>query len=260
MIIKKEIQSLLPLKDLSNIYVVADFDKTLTDENSQSSWGALCSNRFVPPSYSEERKVLYNFYRPIESDETIDLEEKMKFMKEWYQKHISLFIKYKLTEDIFEKTASNSNIMTLRPGAKDFMRFLHQNHIPLIIISAGVGNFIETFLKLNDCYYDNIYICSNTVIFKDGVACGVGQDVIHSLNKNEVSLPSHIIEKLKNRNQVILLGDQVSDLKMVNKASHRSVISIGLFNLDYDINNLINNFDIVCEKNDDYYTLRTLLF
>ena len=260
MIIKNDIKTLLPIKDLNNVYVVADFDRTLTDENSQTSWAIMCHSKFVPPSYSEERQALYKIYRPIEIDETIDSQIKMKAMREWYEKHISLFIKYKMTEEIFDQTASDSNIMEFRPGAKEFIEFLHNNNIPLIIISAGVGNFIETFLKRNNCYFDNVYVCSNKVLFKDWVASGVGENVIHSLNKNEVSLPQHILEKLKNRHQVILLGDQVSDLRMVNKKSNRSILSIGMFTLDYDINNLIDNFDIVCEKNENYKDLQKILF
>lgn len=260
MIIKEDIKALLPIKDLNNIYVVADFDRTLTDENSQTSWAIMCQSKFVPPSYSEERHALYKIYRPIEIDETIDSETKMKAMKEWYEKHISLFIKYKMTEEIFNQTAADSNIMDFRPGAKEFIEFLHTNKIPLIIISAGVGNFIEEFLKRNNCYFDNVYVCSNTILFKNGVANGVGQNVIHSLNKNEVSLPPNILERLKNRNQVILLGDQVSDLRMVNKNTHHSVLTVGLYSFDYDINNLINNFDIVCEQNENYNDLKNLLF
>ena len=260
MIISKKIKALLPIHDLNNVYVVADFDRTLTDENSQTSWAIMCKSKFVPKSYSEERQELFRTYRPIEIDETIDLETKMKAMEDWYEKHISLFTKYQMTEEIFESAASASNIMTFRPGAKEFIEFLHKNKIPLIIISAGVGNFIETFLRLNDCYFDNIYVCSNTVIFKDGIANGVGKNLIHSLNKNEASLPPHILQKLKNRNKVILLGDQVSDLKMVNPKSNRSIINVGFFSFDYDINHLISNFDIVCEQNDNYINLKELLF
>ena len=136
---------------------------------------------------------------------------------------------------------------------------MHKNNIPLIIISAGIGNFIETFLKMNDCYYDNIYISSNKIIFKDGIAIGVDKNIIHSLNKNEVSLPSNISDKLSNRNNVILLGDQVSDLNMVDKEMHSQVISVG-FPAGESIEILKNNFDIVCGENDTYDTVKNILF
>ena len=227
MYISNTAKNALPIKDLNSVYVVADFDRTITNGSSQTSWSILSSSNLVPKSYIKERNELYDYYRPIEVDSTIDSELKMKLVKEWFQKHIELFIKYQLTEEIFNEAATNLRVMEFRNGAKEFLKFLHQNNIPLIIISAGIGNFIESFLKHYDCYYDNIYISSNKILFENGIASGIDKNIIHSLNKNEVSLPKYITEKLKNRNQVILLGDQVSDLKMVDKKAHDSVLTIG---------------------------------
>lgn len=54
--------------------------------------------------------------------------------------------------------SKNLNFMSFRPYFKDFILFLNINNGPFIIISAGIGNFIESFLKGHNCYYDNIYI------------------------------------------------------------------------------------------------------
>mgnify|MGYP003293406974 CR=1 FL=1 len=88
----------------------------------------------------------------------------------------------------------------------------------------------------------------NKILFKDGKACGVDKNIIHSLNKNEVSLPDDIHDKIKNRNNVILLGDQVSDLNMINKNSNKNVLSIGFVTDDNKIDELLANYDIVFEK------------
>ena len=136
------------------------------------------------------------------------------------------------------------------------------NNIPLIIISAGIGNFIETFLTLNGCYYDNIYVSSNKIIFKDGIAVGVDTNIIHSLNKNEVSLPDNIKEKLSNRKNVLLLGDQISDLRMVDKSKHDHVYT-NCFLCDENKSELEvirKQFDIVCEIGDNYFDLKKVLF
>ena len=260
MIIKKDIERILPIKDLNKLYVVADFDRTITDGNSKSSWSILSESSLVSKSYITERLELYNKYRPIEINEHMDFDLRMNLIKEWYQKHIGLFIKYNLSEEIFKDAATNLRIMSFRLGAKEFIKFLHDNNIPLIIISAGIGNFIETFLEKNDCYFDNVYVSSNKILFKNGIATGVGENIIHSLNKNEVSLPDDIKEKIKGRENVLLLGDQVSDLNMVDRKCQKQVITIAFSTEDYPINDLIANYDIVCENDDNYNTLSKQLF
>ena len=259
MIINKNIKDRLPISDLDNWYVVADFDRTITNGSSKTSWSILANSNLVPKEYIAERQELFNFYRPIEISDTIDFDVKMSMMKEWFQKHIELFVKYQISKEIFDEAATNLRIMEFRPYAREFIEFLHDNKIPLIIISAGIGNFIESFFEHNNCYYDNVYISSNKIIFEDGIAVGVGENIIHSFNKNEVSLPNEILEKIKNRDNVILLGDQVSDLNMVNKNNHKEVISIGFLTPDTLKEIMVSKFDIVCEESDNYNDIKSLI-
>lgn len=265
MYIKDSVKKSLPIQDLNNLYVVADFDRTITAGNSLTSWSVLADTNLVPEEYSIERHRLYDIYRPIEVDTSLSFDYRTKMMSEWFRAHIELFVKYQLTEEIFEKAATDLRVMKFRTGAQEFLTFLWRNKIPLIIISAGIGNFIEAFLKKHNCYFDNIYVSSNKILFKNGVAVGVGENIIHSLNKNEVSLPPEIVDKLKERNQVLLLGDQTSDLNMVNKNLHSSVITVG-FEPD-DPNDPCNSpedfqagFDIVCEPHENYTDLKKILF
>lgn len=260
MIISSNVEKILPIKELNSVYIVADFDRTITNGNSKTSWAILADSKYVPKSYVEERQKLYNHYRPIEISEDIEYSHKTEQVKEWYMKHIELFVKYKISKEIFEDAASNLRIMKFRPYAKEFLEFLHEKQIPLIIISAGIGNFIESFLIHNNCYFDNIYVSSNKIIFKDGIAVGVKENIIHSLNKNEVSLPINIIEKIENKKNVILLGDQISDLNMVNKKNHNQVISIGFITKDVPKNIMEKSFDIVCEENDNYADVKKVIF
>ena len=97
-------------------------------------------------------------------------------------------------------------------------------------------------------------------MFKNGIAVGVENNIIHSLNKNEVSLPTTILEKLKNRDKVILLGDQVSDLNMVDKKNHNLVVSVGFLTSKEQSKTMTSNYDIVCEENDGYDKLKEILF
>ena len=248
--------------NFNNCYIVTDFDRTLTSEKSENSWSVISNNNEIPHDFIYERKKLYDKYRPIELNEKIEYNEKCELISEWFRECIGLFSKYKIKKDVFDKASSNSEMMDFRTGAKDFMKFLAKNKIPLIIISAGIGNFIECFLKNNNCLYDNSYIFSNKIIFKDGIAVGTEKKTIHSLNKSEVSLPLNIKKKISNKEIVILLGDQISDSKMVNPSDNKQLLKIGFYSKDtnVDIELFKEYFDIVCSEKDNYNDILNLLF
>ena len=119
MIINPRVKDILPICDLDNLYVVADFDRTITNGSSKTSWSILASSDLVPKSYVSERQALYDYYRPIEVSDTVDYSYKLRMMKEWFQKHIELFVKYQISKDIFEKAATNLRIMGLHRGFSD---------------------------------------------------------------------------------------------------------------------------------------------
>jgi len=241
----------------NSIRILTDFDRTITVGNSDSSWSVLSKSDLVPKEYVVERQELYNYYRPFEIDESLDYETKNKLMIEWWNKHIGLFIKYRLEERVINEAARNLRVMAFREGAKEFLESMRDRNIPIIIISAGIGNFIEQFLIKNDCNFDNIYIVSNFIKFKDGIAIGVCENVIHSLNKNEVSLPDNIKEIIKGRPNIILLGDSISDIKMAKEADRESALKIGFLEEKIEENKpyFENSFDVVCTDNTTYIEL-----
>lgn len=260
MIVNPKVKEYLPFDNLDNIYIVTDFDRTITNGSSKTSWSILANSDLVPKTYVSERNELYDYYRPIEVSDSVDYEYKQAMMSEWFKKHIELFVKYKISKDVFDTAATNLRIMEFRPYAREFIEFLHNNEVPLIIISAGIGNFIESFLEKNNCNFDNVYVISNKILFENGIATGVGKNIIHSFNKNEASIPNSIFEKIKNRKNVIILGDQVSDLNMVNKNDHDLVVSVGFIANDSSKEVLQSHFDIVCEEDNNYEDVKKVLF
>ena len=243
------------------MYIVADWDRTLTRGNSMTSWSILANKNMLPKEYIAQRQKYYEIYRPIEIDNSIDEKEKQQKMKEWYEKHINLFIKYKLKEELIAEASKDINIMQLRQGAKEFLKFLNDANIPLIIISAGIGNFIKCFLENNKCYYDNIYVSSNMLKFENGLAVGVEENIIHSLNKNEVSLPKKIKEKLKDRNQILLLGDQISDIKMIEDKKRENTIRTLFLNseTEKEFEEYKKYFDIILSDDESYMELKNVI-
>lgn len=245
----------------SSIHVVTDFDRTLTIGESESSWGILSTGDFVSPEYIEDRNRLYKKYRPIEIDETMDWEKKNKYMIEWWNKHISLFIKYKLKEEVIKNAIKDVKIMRFRDGAIEMLKSFYKRNIPVIIISAGIGNFIELFLKLHGCYFDNIFIMANFIKFEEGIAVGIEDMVIHSLNKNEVSLPDKILDKLKNRNNIILMGDNSSDINMISEEKRKKALKIGFLEENVLENKSLYEkiYDVVCMDKTNFKELNKVI-
>lgn len=67
-------------------------------------------------------------------------------MNDWWNQHIGLFIKYHLKEKVVIRTSNNIHVMQFKEGALELLHNFYQRQIPVIIISAGIGNFIKQFL------------------------------------------------------------------------------------------------------------------
>ena len=78
--IKKGVLERIKNWDDETIYVLADFDRTITVGDSEGSWSILSKSDKVPDGYKKEAKEIYDYYRPIEVDETLDENVKNKFM------------------------------------------------------------------------------------------------------------------------------------------------------------------------------------
>ncbi len=212
----------------TNFYVAIDFDKTITSKTSCDSWDA--SGLKLGEEFRKKSNELYKKYAPIELDYTISFEEKNKAMEIWYRSCMDLYYEYNLTLEKLKKSINDSNLI-FRLGAKDFLNDMYKNNIPVIILSAGIGNVIEQFLKNNQCYYDNIDIISNFISFNEnGNMKEHNSEIIHTLNKTiEGHITKKISNKISNKEYRLLLGDFVEDKKMVPQSEWNKTISVRFF-------------------------------
>ena len=167
---KKKTNKLKEKMNKDNICVFIDYDKTITSSESEDSWATSANKKAMGEEISNNLDKYYEKYGPIELNYTIDIEEKEKYMLEWYKKSMDLYYTYHLTKEKLKECINNSHL-ELRKGAKDFLFKLYKNNIPVVILSAGIGNVIEQFLKKEECYYDNMTIISNFIKFDEqGIA------------------------------------------------------------------------------------------
>lgn len=243
-----------------NTFIVLDFDKTITSFESKDSWG-VCSSE-LSKGCKEKLDKIYEYYSPIEIDYTMEETKKEKYIIEWYERCINTLYEYKLTKEKLEKSTKEGDLI-FRKGAKEFLKKANKNKIPLIILSAGIGNIIEQFLKENNSLYENMYIISNFIKFDEKGNMEKFKDkMIHSLNKNMKGyLPEELKEKLNQREYGILVGDLIDDKKMVSKERLDKVITIAFLSKDSNLEIYNKNFDIVLDKEDaTFNNLEKLVF
>ena len=235
----------------NNMYVAIDFDRTITDTKSDDSWGK--TGKLLGKEFNNKLEKLYREYRPIELNYQIPFDEKKLAMERWYQECMDLYYEYHLTESKLKESIKKSNFI-FRKGAKELLKEMYENNVPVIILSAGIGNTIELFLKESDSYYKNIFIISNFIKFdKNGKMEKFGGKLIHSLNKSmKENLPREIEEELESKIYSLLIGDAIEDKKMVPKEQWEKTISVGFCNenINNNLEEYRRNFDITLTNDD----------
>jgi 5'-nucleotidase len=220
---------------VDNFHVLADFDRTLTKafygkEKASSIISQLRDGRYLTEDYAPRAHALFDEYHPIEIDADISLEEKKKKMGEWWKKHFDLLIEVGLDKQTIEeavKNMINENTLVFREGVEEFLLFLKENNIPLVIMSSSVGDLIVEFMKQKGVYYDNIHIISNLLDWdKQGKATGI-KKIVHVFNKSEMEVK---IPGVLDRKNVLLLGDSTGDIGMVEGFEYENLIAIGFLN------------------------------
>jgi len=225
------------------MHVLSDFDRTLTyafieGEKVPSIISILRSNdKCLGENYSKAAYKLYNKYHPIEINQKISFEDKKEKMREWWQAHFDLLVKSGLTKNHLNEILA-SNKLKFRKGALEFFDLLNKYNIPLVVISSsGVGNHIISMLfKKANKLYPNIYIISNSLVWdKEGKVIDIKQPVIHCLNKDETVLKNFpFYNEVEQRKNVLLLGDNLEDIKMIEGFNYDNLLKIGFLNESAD--------------------------
>lgn len=225
------------------VHVLADFDRTLTKwfyegKPISSIASFLYEDKwdYLPVAYQQAGKALFDHYYPIEQDPSIDPIAKKQAMDERWAKHLDILIQYKISKKILADIAQHKELQ-LRDACEQFFTLLRQHHIPLIIMSAsGIGyDAIDAFFHYKKINQSNISIISNAFIRDtNGYAIGRKEPVIHSMNKSETTIAQFpdIYEKIHDRTNVLLLGDSLHDLEMVDGFVYDTMLSIGFCHSD----------------------------
>jgi cytosolic 5'-nucleotidase 3 len=251
------------------LHILSDFDRTLTNafvngKSVPSLISILRDGNYLTPDYALKANQLYDKYHQIEIDPEISLGEKKKAMEEWWRAHFNLLIESGLNKEDLEKIARTEKIR-LRSGFSEFADFLHLRGIPLIIISSsGLGSDnIAMYLEKEGKLYDNVHIVSNSYEWDEsGKAIRVNEPIIHTMNKDETSVQDYpFFKEIKNRKNVLLLGDSLGDVGMVKGFDYDNLLKVGFLNekIEERLKDYSLNYDLIILNDSSMDYLNQLL-
>lgn len=253
-----------------NLHIISDFDRTLTHafindgEHVPSLISVLRDEDYLVKGYSDKARALFKHYHAIEIDSSISLEKRKKAMEEWWIRHSDLLIESGLNKKDLVKVAKSKRIK-FRNKTLESIVLLNKNNVPFVVLSAsglGEDSVIET-LKYHNMYLSNVSVISNQYIWdKNGNALDSVKPHIHTFNKNETSVSdSKVYSQIVNRKNVILLGDSLGDVGMVEGFHYKNLLKIGFLNSDVqkNLNEYKKNYDVVITNDSSMEYVHNLL-
>ncbi len=256
----------------ARIHVLADFDRTLTKAfyNSEKASSIISylrkeKGKYLTEDYAERAQALFDKYHPIEIDADVSQDEKDKKMYEWWKAHKELLVECGLDKQTIIECVGDmikEDALDFRKGVNDFFNFLEKNKIPLIIITSSLGDLVREFMKQKGELIKTVHIIGNNFKFdENGKAVGF-EKIVHVFNKNEFSTKGlKVHEELLKRKNVILLGDSLGDLGMVEGFEYDNIINIGFLNenVEENLEEYKNNFDVVILGDGDFGFVNELM-
>ena len=179
-------------------------------------------------------------------------EQKLPHMIDWWQKSFDLVVSTGITRQNLVDIVRHSTTH-LKEGCLWFFYTLERCEVPLLIFSAGLGDMIQEWLTQDCGNFKNIKIVSNFMSFDQETKkiSGFQSTTIHIFNKNEsVLLDTESENLIKNRPNVILIGDSLGDTDMANGVKCNNILKIGFLNehVEQLLPKYMDAYDIVTIK------------
>ena len=206
----------------------------------------------------------------------MEISEKLAHMEEWWETDTGNICKEKLSHDNFRDIAESCGI-NFRKGIHDLLDFKRKNDMPMLVVSAGVGELIKAWFEIvteergsNIDELKPFGIVSNLGIFENNELIKFNLPLVHIMNKakhvkkfvdDQIELDAQHHHHL--RSNIIVMGDIIEDLQMISDIKWDNIIKIGfLNNMDIDSHleeEYVKAFDIVILHDGNLWPVTALL-
>jgi len=132
----------------------------------------------------------------------------------------------------------------LRPGFVEFVRYCRKSAIPFVIVSSGLDFYIKPVLAQIGMPDLELH-CGQTSFGKDGIIVSYYDPEGNIINQSFKR--KHLSSLQKRDNNVVYIGDGLSDLEAARQADH-------VFARDH-LGRLLNTKAVACSAFSDFYDL-----
>merc|ERR1719446_1643120 len=207
---------------LSKLIVIADFDATLTTGNSDQCHDLVGFSPLMAPAFRDEFAPLLDW----QSNAAID-------GVEWWHTAHSLMVKHGMPNRSILSRLVRTSKMEPRPGLLKLLAKLAALQVPLLIVSAGLSDIIEEFLRQHGALTENITVCSNRLNYgADSVPHSTSPDPpITSFTKSTAYHASKAFFKQHaERSTVLVLGDSTTVIDSALNVPYAHLLTVGFLN------------------------------
>jgi len=229
------------------MFFVIDFDRTITKcflengiDKCLDSHDTMASIPKVTWQCKKTMEILMDKYYPIETDPYMSCEEKTGHMVEWYSLVNALLEAQGILQNDVASAVAECKDFRLRSGVGELFRFAYTAGIPVIILSAGLGNIIDEVVK--QCIHkpsgavgevwENVRTFSNTLQWNGDAKekAWFSEPILHPFCKSLKDAPGDIKELIGGRHVAVLAGDSMGDLTMADGVETSEVLKVGFLN------------------------------
>jgi len=207
---------------LSKLIVVADFDATLTTGDSEQCHDLVGFSSLMSQAFRDEFSPLLDW----QSNAAID-------GVEWWHTAHSLMVKHGMPPRNLLPRLVRQARMFPRPGLLKLLARLAALQVPLLIVSAGLSDIIEEFLRLHGALTENITVCSNRLNYgADSTPASISpEQPITSFTKTTAFTASaSFFRQHSDRTTVLVMGDSATDIDSAANIPDANVLAVGFLN------------------------------
>lgn len=104
--------------------------------------------------------------------------------QEWFAEHAELFITYALTQEQIDQLVMDDRYFAPRDGVSEFLEYIAQNNISLVIVTSGISQMVMTWLQKRFNYVPDIVFGTDLLITEGRVTDFDPDSIITPLDKS----------------------------------------------------------------------------